>query len=249
MRLKSFIYIFIEQVKLSWIFFINLILQEAPFCNSLPQTNKQKKAIVATPKKLGLVWLLISTIGLRVFTRYLFSEIASTYQFGRFLNTPLSLSFIGYISQCYALLESNCFETFLVFYGCLAHLLWHKISGPREEVLFWLSGIFLCPLLLDEFVYFCISNFLTQIWSFKDYNLSIDVFHRLTLNLWMKPRSLFCIFCGTYSLNFVTAIGLSGVKVHCAFLTKTENNTEWKVSNYGVSCGPYFSLFGLNTKI
>ena len=196
-----------------------------------------------------MVWLLISAIGLPVFRRYLFSEIASIYQFDRFLNIPLQLSFIAYISQCYALLESNCFQTFLVFYGSLAYLLWHKTSGPREEVLFPLSGSFLRLLLLEEFVYFCISNFLTQIWSFKDYNLSIDIFHRLTLNSWMKPQSLFCIFCGTYSLNFVTAIGLSGVKVHCAFLTKTENNTEWKVSNYRVSCGPYFSLFGLNTEI
>ena len=61
-------------------------------------------------------------------------------------------------------------------------------------------------------------------WLFEYYNLSIDVLHGLTLNSSMKPRSLFCLFCATYSLNFVTAIGFNGVKVHCAFLTKTENN-------------------------
>ena len=111
-----------------------------------------------------------------------------------------------------------------MFSGSLAYLIWQKTSGPREEVLFWLSGSFLRLLLFEQFAYFRISNFLTQIWSFKDYNLSIDTFHRLTRNSSMKPRSLFCLFWATYSLNFIIAIGFNGVKVHCAFLTKTENN-------------------------
>ena len=125
------------------------------------QTNKQKNNSAKKTHFGSTIYHYIWVTRFQVLTIFWNSFNLPVWQVSQY-NSVTFLHCI-YLS-CYALLESNYFQTYLVFYSSLAYFLWDKIPGPRKEVPFWLCGSFLRPLLFEQFVYFRISNFLTQIW-------------------------------------------------------------------------------------